>query len=85
MSLLQTPTPTRAPQRARGFWDDLAARGERPALVTGEGTISYADLAARVEAVVDRLGPTRRLVLLSGANDVDAVVGYLACLAGGTR
>jgi acyl-CoA synthetase (AMP-forming)/AMP-acid ligase II len=45
--------------------------------------VTYADLADRVRDVADRLGPTRRLVLLGGANRVDAVVGYLAALAGG--
>jgi acyl-CoA synthetase (AMP-forming)/AMP-acid ligase II len=51
-------------------------------LITAGGTVSYADLASRVAEVAQRLGPRRRLVLLEGGNSVDAVVGYLAALAG---
>ena len=74
---------TGAPRVTTGFWSRLAAYGDRPALVSDDGTVSYADLADRVRAVADLLGPTRRLVLLAGANRVDAVVAYLAALAGG--
>lgn len=74
---------TGAPRVTTGFWSRLAAHGDRPALVTPDGSLSYGDLAARVHAVAERLGGTRRLVLLAGANDVDAVVGYLAALVGG--
>ena len=64
------------------FWDRLAARGPAPALLTEHGAVTYAELAVRVAALADRLGPTRRLVVLEARNDVDTVVGYLACLAG---
>ena len=60
----------------------LAAHGDRPALITRDGVVTYRDLAARVAATAERLGPTRRLVLVEGGNDVDAIVGYLAALAG---
>ncbi len=73
--------PARDPEAAR-FWERLADQGDRPALVAGDLTVTYADLAARVADLADRLGSERRLVLLRGANDVDAVVGYLACLVG---
>ncbi|GGQ75212.1 AMP-binding protein [Couchioplanes azureus] len=62
---------------------DLAAFGERTALVTADEEISYAELAARVERAAAALGATRRLVLVAGANTVDAVVGYLGVLAAG--
>ena len=78
-----SPVLTGAPRVTTGFWSRLAAYGDRPALVTPDGSLSYGDLAARVRAVAERLGGTRRLVLLAGANDVDAVVGYLAALVGG--
>jgi acyl-CoA synthetase (AMP-forming)/AMP-acid ligase II len=72
--------PTRA---GIGFWSCLEQFGERTALVTAGGTLSYGELADRAREVADRLGPTRRLVLLAGANELDAVVGYLAALVGG--
>jgi acyl-coenzyme A synthetase/AMP-(fatty) acid ligase/peptidoglycan/LPS O-acetylase OafA/YrhL len=62
---------------------DLAAFGDRSALVTADEEISYADLAVRVMRVARTLGTTRRLVLVAGANTVDAVVGYLGALAAG--
>ncbi|SCF32620.1 AMP-binding protein [Micromonospora mirobrigensis] len=65
------------------FVRDLATHGDRPAVVTADGTLSYADLAARVAETAHRLGTTRRLVLVAGANTVDALVAYLAGLHGG--
>jgi acyl-coenzyme A synthetase/AMP-(fatty) acid ligase len=78
---LLTDLPTR-PQTVP-FARNLAAQGDRIALITTDRTITYRDLADRVEQVVARLGPTRRLVLLVGANTVDAIVVYLAALAAG--
>ncbi|MEH0826962.1 MULTISPECIES: non-ribosomal peptide synthetase [unclassified Micromonospora] len=69
--------------RAVPFARDLADHGDRPAVVTADGVLSYADLAARVAETARRLGPRRRLVLVTGANTVDALVGYLAGLHGG--
>lgn len=74
-----------APERAdaRPVFD-LAERGNRPALWTPGGTISYAELAQRAgDLAHDLLGSTRRLVLVEGANQVDALVGYLAALQHG--
>lgn len=65
------------------FAADLARHGERPALLTADGALSYRDLADRVADVAGRLGTQRRLVLLAAANDVDSVVGYLAALGAG--
>ncbi|MEU4887925.1 MULTISPECIES: AMP-binding protein [Streptomyces] len=65
------------------FVRDLAVHGDRTALITAGGELSYRDLAARVSAAARRLGPRRRLVLLAGANTVDSLVAYLAALAGG--
>ncbi|MFE5946828.1 AMP-binding protein [Streptomyces sp. NPDC056480] len=62
---------------------DLALHGDRTALVTTEGTISYAELARRVADTARQLGPGRRLVLLPGANTIGALVVHLAALASG--
>jgi acyl-CoA synthetase (AMP-forming)/AMP-acid ligase II len=67
---------------AESFADDLAAHGDRVAVVTADGALTYEDLAGRVAAMAERLGPTRRLVALEAANTVGAVVAYLAALRG---
>jgi hypothetical protein len=67
---------------AVAFASDLASYGERVALVTDAGELSYAALAERVATLTERLGTTRRLVLVAGANTVDGLVAYLAGLAG---
>ncbi len=67
---------------ATAFWDGLAAFGDATALHTEDGSVTYADLAARVDDLAARLGPTRRLVALRARNDIATVVGYLACLRG---
>ena len=59
----------------------FASRGERPAVVTAETTVTYAELGRRVHDLAQRLGPVRRLVLVEGGNTLDALVGYLAGLA----
>jgi acyl-CoA synthetase (AMP-forming)/AMP-acid ligase II len=69
--------------KAVPFACDLSAFGDRVALVSTNGEMTYAELGERVEAFARRLGAQRRLVLLAGANTVDAVVAYLAALAGG--
>jgi acyl-CoA synthetase (AMP-forming)/AMP-acid ligase II len=74
-SLVERPGPRLAPPLLGGAPED-------PALVTADATITYADLARRVEERGARLGAVRRLVLLEAANDVESVVTYLAALAG---
>ena len=78
-----TTTPIRPPAPlplTDGF--DLRAWGDRPALVTADGPISYAELHDRVEQRRARLGATRRLVAIEGVNRVESVVDQLAALAG---
>lgn len=77
--LSELPPLTRSVPFAR----NLAVYGDRTALITSDGQLSYRDLAARVDVVAARLGSRRRLVLLAGANQVDAIVVYLAALAAG--
>ncbi|MER6616428.1 AMP-binding protein [Streptomyces xantholiticus] len=66
-----------------GFARDLASYGDRTALITPSGEVSYRALAERVDATAERLGSARRLVLLAGANRVDALVVHLAALSSG--
>lgn len=70
--------------RAVPFWDLLRQHGDAPALHAGDATLTYADLADRVEALAAEISPTgvRRLAVVAVRNDVDMVVAYLACLAG---
>jgi acyl-CoA synthetase (AMP-forming)/AMP-acid ligase II len=68
---------------SRQLASELAAHRDRTALVTATGQLSYRELADRVADIADRLGTERRLVLLAGANTVDAIVGYLAALSAG--
>ncbi|HEU0101539.1 MAG TPA: AMP-binding protein [Mycobacteriales bacterium] len=65
------------------FVADLARWGEAVAVLGPEGPVTYAELAQRVGRVADRLGPTRRLVLLEARNTLDSLVGYLGALHGG--
>ena len=66
-----------------GFAAELARFADSPAVLTNDGTISYRQLAERVEAVVDRLGPVRRLAVLTASNNLDSLVAYLAALSAG--
>lgn len=65
-----------------GFADHLAVHGNRLALVTEDGSLTYEELDRRVAEACERLGTTRRLVLLAAENDVDSIVAYLAALRG---
>ncbi|GGU38892.1 non-ribosomal peptide synthetase [Lentzea flava] len=65
-----------------GFADNLAVHGDRLALVAPDGALTYAELDRRVAAAAERLGTTRRLVLLAAENDVESIVCYLAALRG---
>ncbi|MFD9522499.1 AMP-binding protein [Streptomyces sp. NPDC059979] len=69
--------------RSVPFARTLARHGDRIAVVTVDGSVTYGELAARVQSMVRRLGPNRRLVLLVGANTLDALVVHLAALSAG--
>ncbi|MHA7298133.1 AMP-binding protein [Pseudarthrobacter sp. MDT3-1] len=65
------------------FAANLADNGDRTAIATSNGVLTYRELADRVEELGRRLGTERRLVALTAGNDVDSLVGYLAAMAAG--
>ena len=67
------------------FVRDLALHGDRPALLTADRVVSYAEVCALVANMADQLaaGGDRRLVLLGAANRPGAIVAYLGALAAG--
>ncbi|MBJ2122289.1 AMP-binding protein [Arthrobacter sp. MSA 4-2] len=65
------------------FAADLAHHGDRPAVLIDGSTLSYRELARRVEAFAARLGTQRRLVALAAANDLESLIAYLAALTAG--
>ncbi|WP_053205770.1 AMP-binding protein [Jiangella muralis] len=75
--------PVASPRVAVPFARDLARHGDRLAVVAGAERWTYRELAQRVGATADRLGPGRKLVLVSAGNDAAALVTYLAALAAG--
>ncbi|GAA1415076.1 AMP-dependent synthetase [Glutamicibacter uratoxydans] len=77
------PADGRLNTLAVDFAAQLHRHGRRPALITDQGTLSYEQLAAKVAEVGERLGTVRRLLLLEAENTIDAVIAYLAALAGG--
>ena len=74
VSLLSVPT-------AAPLVRALARRGDAPAVLTAELSLTYGELAVRVAEVARRLGPARRLVLLEGASTVEGLTAYLGALA----
>lgn len=61
----------------------LAEHGDRAALHAPEGTVTHAQLAARVAATCERLSGPRRLVQVEGSGTVAGVVSLLAAQAAG--
>lgn len=75
---------TRARRCQVGFVTRLADHGAAPALVGDGEVVSYADLAARVERLADRLAAGhRKICVVPLERRIDSVVGYLAVLAAG--
>ncbi|WP_197373750.1 AMP-binding protein [Mycolicibacterium baixiangningiae] len=66
----------------RDLLEHLRGHGDRVAVLTDTQQMSYAGLADRVSEAADRLGDTRRLVMLETRNDIPTLVHYLAALAG---
>ncbi|GIG62099.1 AMP-dependent synthetase [Longispora fulva] len=78
---MSTPVPG---QRFVPFARQLSDHGNRPALLTADEVVTYADLAGRVAEFSEVLGRQRRLLLLGAANTVGTVVAYLAALSSGS-
>ncbi|PJK21882.1 AMP-binding protein [Mycolicibacterium goodii] len=76
MTASGTPTGLR-------FLDGWDEHPDHPALITRGHTITYAELAARVEAESQLCGMDRGLVLIELKNTVAAIVSYLAALRSG--
>jgi acyl-CoA synthetase (AMP-forming)/AMP-acid ligase II len=77
-------TPARTPGRLGvPFATRLASFGDRVAVRTTDRGITYAELARLVADRAAELGASPRLVLLAGANKVEALVTYLAALSAG--
>lgn len=74
---------TRTSTRAPDFVRDLRRHGDRPAVLSASRTLTYLELADRVESAARGMGSGRRLVLVEGRNDLDVVVGYLGALQAG--
>jgi len=65
------------------FATSLSQHGDRLAVASRNQSLTYAQLADRVDDAADRLGGGRRLVMVAAANDVESLVGYLAALRAG--
>src|SRR5690349_2761067 len=65
---------------AVNFYDGLEGFGAAPAIITEQGDrLSYAELAALADGVGSSMEP-RRVALLACSNNLESLIGYLACL-----
>ncbi|AMB42044.1 MULTISPECIES: AMP-binding protein [Paenarthrobacter] len=65
------------------FAAHLASFGDRPAVHLGTDTVSYAQLACRVQEMAASFGSARRLVALEADNTLSSLTVYLAALSSG--
>lgn len=65
------------------FAAHLASFGDRPAVHLGSDTVSYAQLAWRVQEMAASFGSARRLVALEADNTLSSLTVYLAALSSG--
>jgi acyl-CoA synthetase (AMP-forming)/AMP-acid ligase II len=65
------------------FATALETLGDRTALITADGALTYRELARRADEIAARLGPVRRLVLVAAGNDPQTVANYLGALRAG--
>lgn len=65
------------------FAAQLAGFGDRTAIKTQNQSVSYRELARRVEDMALAFGPTRRLIALEAENSLPSLVAYLAALSSG--
>lgn len=91
MSRQEGPTPVGAVRRDHSVTPDetvdfavgLHRHGSRTALVTEDGSMTYATLSRRVHEAAAWLGDERSLVLVVAAHAADTIVWYLAALSTG--
>lgn len=72
-----------APDLTAGFEAAVQMFTNRPAIIHGDSTLTYADLAARVQAAADRLGARPGVVEVPALHTPDTVVAFLAIQAVG--
>ena len=65
------------------FAAQLAGFGDRTAIRTKDESVSYRELARRVEDMARTFGPARRLIALEAENSLPSLVVYLAALSSG--
>lgn len=65
------------------FAASLAGFGDRTAIRTKDQTVSYTELARRVEDMALTFGPDRPLIALEAENSLPSLVVYLAALSSG--
>lgn len=65
------------------FAAQLAGFGDRTAIRTKDESVSYHELARRVEDMARTFGPARRLIALEAENSLPSLVVYLAALSSG--
>lgn len=65
------------------FAATLAGFGDRTAIRTKNQSVSYGELARRVEDMARTFGPARRLIALEAGNSLPSLVAYLAALSSG--
>ncbi|MFC9772083.1 MULTISPECIES: AMP-binding protein [unclassified Pseudarthrobacter] len=65
------------------FAANLARFGDRIAIRTRSQSVSYSELARRVEDIALSFGPNRRLVALEADNTLPSLIVYLGALASG--
>lgn len=75
--------PSPSPSPCLDFLKRWDGYDDRPALITDRLTITYRELTGRVGAEMERVGSTRRLVVIELQNTVSAIVSYLAALRAG--
>jgi acyl-coenzyme A synthetase/AMP-(fatty) acid ligase len=59
----------------------LRNHGGRPALITPDETLTYAEIAEQVDANRDPLSDDKRLVLIGGANTPESLIAYLSAMS----
>ncbi len=74
---------TPRPDLSDATFTDLAQHGDRPAVLSADGVLTYRQLAELVDGLAFRLGTERRLVMLAARNDLDSLVAYLAAISAG--